>query len=101
MIIMLLRDNPSVNYTIDQLSDLAFMSASRLKIKFRHYTQTTIHQFALNVKMEHAKMLIEEEQKTLAQIAADTGFANVSNFIKAFKKKYSITPGQWSIDSES
>ena len=46
-------------------------------------------------KIQAAKMLLAETQKTVEQIAEETGFCDSSYFCKIFKRFESITPSQF------
>lgn len=46
-------------------------------------------------KIQAAKMLLAETQKTVDQIAEETGFCDSSYFCKIFKRFESITPSQF------
>lgn len=90
---LLITNNPSENYTIGQLAAKAYMNTTKFKRVFHRYTKTTVHNFILTVKMQHAGNLLEEDSKSLSEIAAATGFSSLSNFIRAFRKYYEDTPG--------
>lgn len=49
-------------------------------------------QISTQTRLEHAKMLLLSSQRSLAQIAEDTGFAEVGNFSRAFKRHFAQTP---------
>ncbi len=81
-------------YSIPELALLAGMSESKLKGAFKRLYGFTIHQYSIQIRMEKARQLIEEDRKSLSQIAAVAGFGFTSNFIAAFKKYYGHTPGR-------
>ena len=46
--------------------------------------------------MELAKTLLQEQQLNVNEIAIHLGYSTSSHFIAAFKRKYKITPKQFS-----
>jgi AraC-like DNA-binding protein len=87
--------NPQINYSISQLAAEAAMSETRLKLAFKQLFNITIHRFSIQSKMQLAKQLIEEDKKTLAQIAKMIGFSSLTNFSTAFKRIHGRTPGSY------
>ena len=84
----------SRHYHIDELATMAGMSATRLKAAFKKQFQTTIYQLLLLHRMQLAKTLIEEDEKTLDQVAKLTGYKYTNNFTVAFKKFHGQSPGK-------
>lgn len=58
---------------------------------------TTVAARLLDARMAHARALLDAEGETakLAGIAFDCGYADVSAFIRAFRRAHGVTPGQW------
>lgn len=46
-------------------------------------------------RLETSKKLLSDPSKKIYEIAQMSGYADVSNFIKVFKKKYGISPGDF------
>ncbi len=62
---------------------------------FKKYTGKTCTQFIKNYRLEKAMELIKNSDYPITQISLDTGFPNVSYFIKSFKEKYNVTPKEF------
>ena len=62
---------------------------------FKQATGVSPHQFVLAKRLETAANLIVNTDTQLADIAAAVGFADASSFGKAFRKRYSMTPGEF------
>ena len=77
---------------LEELAKEFNMSSSTLKRQFKLLNGTTIYQYYLTRKMEHAKELLEGEKK-ISEVAYLLGYENVSHFIKMFKKHYGVSPG--------
>lgn len=65
---------------------------------FKATSGLTPHQFVLNRRLDRAKTLLIDSQKTVAEIAEAAGFATASHFVQAFKRRWGATPGQFRRD---
>lgn len=45
-------------------------------------------------RLERARSLLDDPQRSVADVAAEVGYASTSHFIERFRKTYGITPGQ-------
>ena len=55
----------------------------------------TLHQYVVAYRMRLAKSLLECTDKTVAEIAEETGFTDASYFTKSFKAAFGKTPKEW------
>ena len=62
---------------------------------FKEFYGVPVYTFLLNYKLDYAKKLLEENQLNVSEIALQIGYTNSSHFIAAFKKKFNITPKQF------
>ena len=68
------------------------MSVSTFKRVFKkHYQQSPIKWFQ-NQRLEYAAYLLKKEKRKSSEIFDLVGYENHSNFIKAFKNKFGVTP---------
>lgn len=87
-----IESNKLNKLTIKELAFLCNMSISSFKRQFqKHYQQPPISWFQ-NQRLEYAAYLITKEKKKSSEIYTLIGFQNHSNFIKAFKAKFGVTP---------
>ncbi|NIT60155.1 MAG: helix-turn-helix domain-containing protein, partial [Aliifodinibius sp.] len=86
--------NYSKNISLEELSNVAFMSPFHLIRVFRKETGLPPHEFLLNVRIEKAKSMLTKGN-SLAQISYDSGFADQSHFSRYFKQIVGIPPGQY------
>jgi len=86
---------PGIHYTIPYLAEKAAMSESRLKRLFKIVFNTTLHAYLSQQRMQYAKELLKQNQKTIRQIARLTGFKTSSNFTRAFKKYTGLPPAKY------
>jgi AraC-like DNA-binding protein len=78
--------------SLDHLAKRVGISKTKLKTKFKEIMGTTAYQYYLNVKMEKAKAILEDNLIPINEIADELGFKSTSHFSQAFKKHYGVTP---------
>ncbi len=77
--------------TIDSLSEHAFLSKYHLLREFKKHSGTTIHKYIIQKKLILAKELILQGMP-ITDVFKQCGFGDYSNFFRAFKKEYGVTP---------
>jgi YesN/AraC family two-component response regulator len=86
-------DNPQLS--VEVLSSHMNISRASLYNKIFEYTGVSPIEFIRSVKLEKAIDLLEKTEKTIAEIAYESGFANPNYFTKVFKSKYKVTPSEY------
>ena len=71
------------------------LSVSHFSRAFRQSTGLPPHRWLLRHRVQVAKVLMEDNRQTLAQIAVATGFADQSHFTRVFAKHAGVSPGAW------
>lgn len=84
-------DNPP---SIRELAKLVGLNEFSLKKGFRDTFQTTIYGYVNELKMEQARQLILEGDKTIHEIASLAGYKNPQHFTVAFKKYFGYLPSK-------
>jgi AraC family transcriptional regulator len=54
----------------------------------------TVWQYSRRLRLEWAAAQLTE-QRSLAQIAVEAGFAGQSHFTRAFRRHFGVTPGRY------
>ncbi len=62
---------------------------------FTEMTGKVFSSYLREIRLNHAKNLIESGEASVTLVAFSSGFGSVNTFIEAFKKKYGITPGAY------
>jgi len=88
-------ENPQLS--VELLSEFMKISRASLYNKIIEYTGMSPVDFIKSVKLEKARDLLEKTDKTVAEIAHETGFANPNYFTKVFKTKYLLTPTEYAL----
>lgn len=55
----------------------------------------TLRQYVIAYRLKLAKNMLEHTDKTIAEIAEETGFTDASYFTKSFKAAFDETPKEW------
>lgn len=79
---------------IDDLSSHFFISKFHLLREFKKHSGTTIHKYIIQKKLILAKEFIRKGTP-INQVYAQCGFGDYSNFFRAFKNEYGVTPKQF------
>lgn len=74
------------------LSEVFNLNEQHLCFLFRKYTNTTIGNYILNIRMQAAKHLLEEENLNISEVSESVGYNDAGYFSKCFKKYYGIAP---------
>ena len=77
--------------TIDQLSKMAAMSATRFKVMFKQVYGRSVFSYYQQKRMIRAKELLLNGD-TVKKVAASIGYTNTANFITAFGKEFGREP---------
>ncbi len=85
----------SKNWNIDSMAELVHLSPSRFFSIYKTIFGISPKNDLLNVRMEHAKMLLLDGSLSVKDAAEMTGYTNVYHFIRAFKLHTGKTPGKY------
>lgn len=79
---------------IDSLAEVFFLSKFHLCREFKEQTGTTLHRFMTQKRLILAKELILQHLP-ITEVYQQSGFGDYSNFFRAFRNEYNITPKQF------
>ncbi|XOD69031.1 MAG: helix-turn-helix domain-containing protein [Flavobacteriales bacterium AspAUS03] len=91
LLIKNVADPPSLKTLTTQVG----LNDHQLKEGFKKIFSTTIYGYLLDYKLNIAREKLEEQRMQVQEVAYLLGYENPSHFIKAFKKKYGITPKKY------
>lgn len=89
-----LQESPSGTVTSDELETVTGLDRYRLARQFRKFWGTSPYRFLTMRRLERASAAILRGQ-SLADTAADAGFADQSHMTRMFNATYGISPGRW------
>lgn len=78
--------------SIEELARMCGRSQTSFKKDFSRLYGTSPHQWFLQQRLIHARLLLISTDRSINDIGAECMFANSSHFIKLFRKEYGLTP---------
>ncbi|HEY4208718.1 MAG TPA: AraC family transcriptional regulator [Puia sp.] len=88
-------ENFSEEISLKKISDIANMSPTAFCRYFKTHTNKTFSAFIIETRIHHSCKLIMNENKSLSDIAFESGFSNLSYFTKQFKKTIGMAPREY------
>jgi AraC-like DNA-binding protein len=82
------------DHSLDNLARQFGTNTNKLMCLFKKLFGKSIFEYLSELKMEHARQLLEHSDQLVAEIAREVGYKNPNHFSAAFKKKFGITPAQ-------
>lgn len=77
---------------LPHLAKLAGLSCSQFERGFRRLFQTPPRRYLIQVRVRAACRLLEESNRTICDIALETGFFDHSHFVRSFKATMGLSP---------
>ena len=94
----ILSDTGVLNYTPPPVADVAaHLGVSRRKLE-RHFAASLSMSPAdafMRIRLSQVRMLLSRPDRTISQVAAETGFCDASHLIRVFRDTVGMTPEQW------
>ena len=87
--------------SLPDLANEIGLSLKKLKEGFKQLYGSTVYQFVLDHKMNHARQLLGSGSYNVNEVAIQLGYSNSSHFIEAFKKKFGTTPKKYLLSVSS
>lgn len=85
------RDPNAIQNVVTQVP----VAGRTLKRRFKEATGNTLIDYIQNVRIEHAKVLLESTEQAIDDIIADTGYEDPAFFRRLFKRRTGLTPRQY------
>lgn len=81
--------------TLKEVARLANMSEASFSRFFRQRTGATFIDSLTEIRLGHASRILIDTTQSIAEVAYNCGFNNISNFNRIFKKKKGCTPKEF------
>jgi AraC-like DNA-binding protein len=81
-----------VHYRIPEIARKVNLNEYRLKYIFRYFYKESIYHYQMKARLEKAKKLLQETDKSMEAIAKAIGYLYLTSFITAFRKHFGYTP---------
>ncbi|WP_264553332.1 AraC family transcriptional regulator [Flavobacterium sp. N2038] len=91
-----IKENLGEELSLEKLASLSSFSKFHYHRIFKSVTGITVNEFVKNAKIERALFfLMNNQSKTINEIAADSGFLSISSFSRSFREARGVTPTEW------
>ncbi|WP_298653130.1 DNA-binding transcriptional regulator [uncultured Proteiniphilum sp.] len=91
-IVNYIEDNFTSNIVIESLIEQVPLSRRNLEVKFKDEMGTSIYQFILSCRIDYFAHLLLTTERTLFDLALESGFNDCKNVSRIFKKMKGYTP---------
>lgn len=88
---------PDIDFTVEQLCKLLFMSHSQLHRKLDALTGCSPNKFIRIIRLNKAKELLKNPDNSIGTIALDCGYNDPGYFSRVFKQENGVTPQEWRV----
>ncbi len=90
--LLLMQQNIDTPISVQQIADHLGKSRRQIERRFRGELGAAPQAVYLDMRLDMAKHLIENSQKSVAQVAVDCGFCDSSHLSRKFRIRYGATP---------
>ena len=84
------------NYTgkilLREFGEQFHLSEKYISRYFKEHFHITLSQYVTYLRLEHAKQMLQETDIPVTEVAMQSGYQNISYFIRSFKKTYGVSP---------
>lgn len=94
-VIEYVNNNFCETITLDSIAEGTNMSRYYVSHLFKELMHTTFINYLNELRLSRAAMLLATTDTPIIEIAGLSGFNNISNFNRAFKMRYNITPSKY------
>ncbi|GAB5525261.1 MAG: hypothetical protein Roseis2KO_31330 [Roseivirga sp.] len=82
------------NFGVAELAEKVGMSRSNLLRKVQKLTGVSVSVFIRQVRLHHAKALLQDSSFNVSEVSYKVGFNSTSYFIKCFREQHGYPPGE-------
>lgn len=86
-----INDHFSEDLTLDRLANKFFISKYHLSREFQRMVGTSVHRYIIQKRLVMAKQMLGRGMSS-SDVYQQCGFGDYSNFFRAFKQEYQISP---------
>jgi len=86
-----INEHYSENLTLDDLANKFFISKYHLSREFQRLVGTSVHRYIVQKRLVMAKQMLSAGRPS-SEVYQNCGFGDYSNFYRAFKAEYQISP---------
>lgn len=87
-----IRQNYTREISLQEFGMQFHLSEKYISRYFKEHFHITLSQYINHLRLEHARQLLQESTAPVTEVALQSGYQNVSYFIRCFKKMYGVSP---------
>jgi two-component system response regulator YesN len=95
LVVYIEKNYTNPNLSLQSLSDHFHLTPAYLSASFKKYVHANISDYIGDLRIKKAKKLLITSQLPLKAIVVSLGYADVSSFIRKFRSREEITPGEY------
>jgi AraC-like DNA-binding protein len=80
---------------LQRLAAQCGLSAYHYLRVFAHVLGVTPHQYLVRSRLRSAARMLAEGERSVTEIALDAGFADLSNFVRSFRRAAGVSPREF------
>lgn len=82
----------NADFSVENLADLLNISRIQLYRKIKAMFDVNVSDYINNIRLEHAKSMLQNPELTISEVAYKTGFSSPNYFSTVFKNKFGLSP---------
>jgi AraC family transcriptional regulator len=98
-VVRLLDVSPQASFTLDHMAREAGLSPYHFLRTFERLTGVTPHQYVLRARLREAALRLVSSRDKIVDVALDCGFGDLSNFNRAFRGEFGLSPRAYRLRS--
>ena len=87
-----IQQNFTGKILLKEFGEQFHLSEKYISRYFKEHFHITISQYVTYLRLDHAKQLLQDTDIPVTEVAMQSGYQNVSYFIRSFKKTYGMSP---------
>lgn len=93
--VAIIGDEFHTDLTLSSLAKRLNVSYHHLCASFGEQLGVSFSSYLADVRLRHAAIMLQNEDRRITEIALDCGYRNLSHFLRSFKKKFEKTPKEY------
>ena len=91
-VLAFIEEQLTEDLSLERIAAVAGVSSSHLNTLFRHSMGVAVHQYVIQRRVELAKTLLLQEEKSITEIALEAGFAHQSHLARHMRRMLGLPP---------
>jgi AraC family transcriptional regulator len=93
-VVAFIEDHTGDDLSLAAIAAVAGLSESHCKAAFRKSVGQPLHRYVVERRIERARALLSEGERSVSQVAAETGFAHASHLARHMKRLLGVSPSE-------